>query len=74
MITDCNLYSRTHVLGRGEERKKNIFINGYQLKHAQHVSYWTHYLHLTHKCDLLILYFYFGPPPKNTLNTIMLTQ
>lgn len=34
MITDCNLYSQTYVM----EKKKNIFINGYQLKHGLHVS------------------------------------
>lgn len=42
MITDCNLYSQTYVL-----EKKNIFINGYQLKHALHVIYWS----ITYKCN-----------------------
>lgn len=47
MITDCNLYSQTYVL----EKKKNIFINGYQLKHALHVIYlfYRHNFLLVHK-------------------------
>lgn len=48
MITDCNLYSQTYVL----EKKKIIFINGYQLKRALHVSHLFllySYLNITYK-------------------------
>lgn len=53
MITDCNLYSQTYVL---EKKKKIIFINGYQLKHALHVShfYFADYLNMTYKWNFLI--------------------
>lgn len=41
MITDCNLYSqKKHMYWE----KKNIFINGYQLKHALHVAHLFYWL------------------------------
>lgn len=51
MITDCNLYSKNLCIGK----KKNIFINGYQLKHALHVSH-LFYRRSEHKVHITLLF------------------